>query len=170
MRGVRFRIEQTFPGPLDAVENAFCDPAFLAQVGALPKVGAVELLDQREEGSAVHQRVRYRFAGELSGAVTAIVNPDRLTWVEESVLDRSTHVTTWRIVADHYADRLTCNGTFTLIGRGPEATLRVAEGNLQVHFPLVGGRVERAIVSGLEEHASAEEQVMGTYLDVAAGG
>ncbi len=161
---MRFRIEQTFPGPLAAVEAAFCDAEFLRQVGALPKVGEVEVLDQRVEGGLVHQRVRYRFAGRLSGAVTAVVSPEKLTWVEESVLDRATHVTTWRIVPDNYADRLTCRGTFVLTSAGADKTRRVAEGELRVHFPLVGGRVERAIVSGLKEHASAEEEVMGSYL------
>jgi hypothetical protein len=40
----------------------------------------------------------------------------------------------------------------------------VAEGDLRVRFPLVGGRVERAIVSGLEEHAELEAQVMTRWL------
>lgn len=161
---MRFEITQNFDGPLDAVERAFCDPEFLRQVSALPKVGGAELLDQREDGERVHQRVRYRFSGQLSSAVTAVVNPDKLTWVEESVLDRTTHVTTWKIVPDNYADRLTCRGTFTLTEVGPEQTRRAASGELKVHFPLVGGRVERAIVSGLEEHAAAETEVMRSYL------
>lgn len=161
---MRFRIEQTFAGSLSAVEGAFCDPEFLRQVGSLPKVGAVEVLDQAEDARGFRQRVRYRFAGQLSGAVTAVVNPEKLTWVEESVLDRASHVTTWQIVPDHYRDRLTCRGTFALSVAGDSTTRRVAEGDLKVHFPLVGGRVERAIVSGLEEHAAAEEEVMAIYL------
>lgn len=161
---MKFRIEQTFAGSLVAVENAFCDPAFLHQVGALPKVGGVEVLEQSEDDRGFHQRVRYRFAGQLSSAVTAVVSPAKLTWVEESVLDRATHVTTWRIVPDHYRDRLTCRGTFALAASGESATRRIAEGELKVHFPLVGGRVERAIVSGLQEHAAVEEEVMATYL------
>ena len=132
---MRFRIEQSFPGALDAVEDAFCDPEFLRQVSVLPKVGGVELLDQRTEDGRVHQRVRYRFSGHLSPAVTAVVNPDKLTWVEESVLDRSTHITTWRIVPDNYADRLSCRGTFTLLATGDDATLPDRRGGAQGPLP-----------------------------------
>jgi hypothetical protein len=160
---VRFRIDQRFAGVLYAVEAAFVDPAFLEQLSRLPKLGQPRLLDQRADGDLVHQRVHYAFAGDLSPAVTAVVDPAKLTWVEESTLDRRTHRTTFRIVPDHYRDRLQASGSFALSADGP-ATRRVAEGDVKVRFPLVGGRVERAIVSGLREHAEMEEQVMADWL------
>jgi hypothetical protein len=160
---VKFFIEQRYRAPLADVEDAYCSPELLATLATLPKVGGAELLDQQIKGDRVVQRVRYRFTGELSSAVTAVIDPSRLSWVEESELDRTTHVTTWHIVADHYANRLTCAGTFALSSRGDE-TLRRTEAELKVHFPLVGGRVERAIVSGLEEHAAAEEAAVQSFL------
>jgi hypothetical protein len=107
--------------------------------------------------------VRYAFAGELSPAVTAVVDPAKLTWVEDSTSDRGTHRSTFRIVPDHYADRLTASGTFTLQPDGA-GSRRIAEGDVRVRFPLVGSRVERAIVSGLEEHAEAEADAMSGWL------
>jgi hypothetical protein len=160
---VRFRIEQRFDGPLDAVEEAFVDPAFIEALGELPKLGRPRLLDQRADGDLVHQRVQYAFAGDLSPAVTAVVDPAKLTWVEESTLDRRTHRTTFRIVPDHYRNRLQASGSFALTADG-DATRRVAEGDVKVHFALVGGRVEKAIVSGLHEHADMEERVMAGWL------
>jgi hypothetical protein len=96
--------------------------------------------------------------------VTAVVDPARLTWIEDSTLDRRSHRTTFSIVPDHYRDRLACEGTFTLQPDG-EGTRRTAEGDLRVRFPLVGGKVERAIVSGLEEHAELEADVMSRWLE-----
>jgi len=160
---VRFRIEQRFPGDVDAVEEALLDPAFLEALGRLPKLGSPRLLDRRDDGSLVHRRVHYRFAGELSPAVTAVVDPARLTWIEESTLDRRTHRTTFRILPEHYPDRLRSSGSFTLTADGP-ATTRVAVGEIDVRFPLVGGRVEKAIVSGLREHAAIEEGVLADWL------
>jgi hypothetical protein len=160
---VKFFIEQRFRAPLVAVEDAYCSPELLATLAILPKVGGAELLDQQTDGDRVIQRVRYRFTGELSSAVTAVVDPSRLSWVEESELDRTTHVTTWHIVPDHYANRLTCSGTFRLSSKRNE-TLRQAEAEIKVRFPLVGGRVERAIVSGLEEHAAAEQEAVQAFL------
>ncbi|MDP1794051.1 MAG: DUF2505 family protein, partial [Acidimicrobiales bacterium] len=84
--------------------------------------------------------------------------------VEESVHDLASHLTTWRIVPDHYASRLSCRGTFALAQKGPAMTVRVTEAELKVHFPLVGGRVEKAIVSGLQEHAVDEEAAVNRFL------
>jgi len=161
---VHFHIEQQFPGGLAEVEAAFSSPELLAQLSMLPKVGGAELLDQRTEGTLMFQRIRYRFTGDLSSAVTAVVDPKKLTWVEESVVDRSTHITTWKIVPEHYGSRLTCSGTFTLTAKADDLTLRTTDADMKVHFPLVGGKVERAIVSGLQEHAAGEEEVVGAYL------
>jgi hypothetical protein len=160
---MRFRIVQRLPGPLDRVEAAFVDPEFLDRLAELPKLGRPTLLDQHVDGELVHQRVQYAFAGHLSSAVTAVVDPARLTWIEDSTLDRRSHRTTFRIVPDHYRDRLACEGTFTL-QPDDEGTRRTAEGDLRVRFPLVGGKVERAIVSGLEEHADLEADVMSRWL------
>lgn len=161
---MHFHIEQQFNGALSDVENAFCSPELLARLASLPKVGGAELLEQRHDGDKVFQRIRYRFTGDLSSAVTAVIDPDQLTWVEESVLDRTTHVTTWKIVPDHYASRLTCSGTFRLTGKADDLTVRTTDAEIKVHFPLVGGKVERAIVSGLEEHAVGEEAAVSSFL------
>jgi hypothetical protein len=84
--------------------------------------------------------------------------------VEESVLDRATHVTTWKIVPDHYGSRLRCTGTFRLTSAGDGVTLRRTEAEIKVNFPLVGGRVEKAIVSGLVEHAEAEQAAVQDFM------
>lgn len=172
---MRFTIDQTFAGPLDAVEAAFVDPAFLEQLSTLPKLGRPTLVHRVESGDLVHQWVKYAFTGEVSGAVRRVVDPARLTWVEESTLDRRTHRTTWRIVPDHYRNLLRSEGTFQLEPAGPAGpagadgpaarTRRRADGELKVTVPLVGGKVERAIVDGLREHAALEEQVLDAWLE-----
>jgi hypothetical protein len=161
---MRFRIEQRYAATVERVEDAYCSPELLAQMANLPKVGGAELLDQQVEGDHVRQRVRYRFTGDLNSAVTAVVDPAKLSWVEESNLDRTTHVTEWRIVPDHYASRLKCSGTFALRARPDGSTERVTEAEIKVGFPLVGGRVEKAIVSGLKEHAEAEQVAVAAFM------
>ena len=162
---MRFTIEQRFSAPLDRVEAALVDPAYLERLSTLPKLGRPTLLERREEGDhLVHQSVRYAFVGDLNAAVRRVVDPQRLTWVEEATIDRVSHVTTWRIVPDHYGNLLRSNGTFRLEATGPSTTRRVADGELKVSVPLVGGKVEQAIVSGLREHAALEQQVLEEWL------
>jgi hypothetical protein len=160
---LRFRLEQFLPGPLDAVEGALLDPAFVTALARLPKLGSPELLEQRQDGHRVHQRVRYAFQGELSSAVTRFVDPARLTWVEASTTDRRTHVTDFEIQPDHYSGRLTCKGRFRLLPEGA-ATRRVAEGDLSVHIPFVGRKAEQAIISGLTEHARLEAEILADWV------
>lgn len=166
---MRFRIEQRFDVGLADVESILVDPDFLARLAELPKLGHPELLDQRTDGHLVHQRIRYAFIGELGAMVRAAVDPAKLTWVEESTIDRRTHTTSWTIVPDHYESLLTAAGTFTLTTGQDGGTRRLAEGAVEVHVPVLGRKVEAAIVSGLEEHAAAEADVLAAWHAERAG-
>lgn len=167
---MRFRVVQRFDAPLEAVESGLLDPEFLSRLAELPRLGAPELLGTEVDGDTVRQRVRYRFVGDLSPAVTAVVDPNRLTWVEETMYDRSTHGGEHRIVADHYANRLASTYTSRLEPAGDTGgdasggTVRTIEGEVKVRFPLVSGKVERAIVGGLTEHAGLEADVLSGWL------
>lgn len=160
---MRFRLEQRVRAPLPAVESALVDPDFLDRLAHLPRLGRPELLRRDDDGAVVRMEVRYAFAGELSPAVTKVVDPDRLTWVDEGVLDRRTHRSEHRIRPDHYQGRLTCTYETALRQEG-DTVVRIVEGELRVHFPFVGGRVERAIVSGIEDHARHEEAALQDWL------
>jgi hypothetical protein len=160
---VRFRIDQHLRVSLEQAEDAFVDPAFLERLAELPKLGRPQLIEQHADGDVVHQDVRYHFAGELNSAARAVVDPARLSWVERSALDRSTHTTTIDILPDNYADRLRCSGAIRL---QPEAdgTLRVFEGDLVVRVLLVGRKVESAIVSGMREHSDLEANIVERWV------
>lgn len=158
-----FRIEQSIAAPIDAVEAAQLDPAFVAQLGELPKIGHAELISQEADGDIVDQELRYVFQGDLSAAVRAVVDPNKISWILESRFERSAHRSTWRIIPDHYGERLTAHGTTHLVADG-DSTRRITDGTVKVHMALVGGRVERAIVSGLKEHAEAEAAALNRFL------
>ncbi|HYD10409.1 MAG TPA: DUF2505 family protein [Acidimicrobiales bacterium] len=160
---MRFRIEQHLPGDVDDVIDALLDEDFVGSLGALPKIGKPELLSQHTDVDFVTQRVRYRFTGELSGAVTAVLDPAKLTWVAETTYDRRARHATFRIVPDHYGNRLQCAGRHAFT-RGDGETMRVIEGELKVSYPLVGRTIEKAVLSGLEEHLAAECEVLTTHL------
>lgn len=167
---MRFHLEQPLPADVGEAIDVLVDPAFLASLAALPKLGEPEVLEQREEGDLVHQRVRYRFTGTLSPAVTRVVDPARLVWVDQTTYDRRAGTATFRILPDHYAERLQAGGTYRFLPAGPHRCTRVADGELKVRFPLVGGKVERAIVAGLGEHIEREAELVRQWLEQRAGG
>ena len=165
---MHFEIEQRFDAPREAVEAAYVDPALFAELASLPKIGRPELLDQARDGprgDRIRQRVRYQFTGELSGAVTRVVDPARLSWVEETVFDASAHGSDVRIVPDHYGGLLESRMAITYEPAADgRATVRRAVGELRVRVPLVGGKAERGIVSGMREHAEREQDAVARFL------
>ena len=160
---MNFRIEQRIPAPLAAVEAALLDSHFVAATADLPKLGAPELLENARDSDRAHQRIRYHFTAPLSGAVTRVVDPAKLTWVDDATYDLTSHTSRHRILPDNYADRLQATYDVTLEALG-DSTRRLVTGELTVHVPLVGGRVERTIVDGLEEHANAEAELLGRWI------
>jgi hypothetical protein len=163
---VRFEVRQLIDAPLDAVAAALCDPAYYAALGTAPKLGVPEVLDRQIDGDQVLLRVRYRFAGELSSAARAVLDPKKLTWVDESRHDLAKHRVTFVLQPDHYADRLSCRGDYRLETdpAGATRTIRTATGDLKVRAALVAGSVERALVSGLKEHLDAEAAIIARFV------
>ncbi|HEX4539997.1 MAG TPA: DUF2505 family protein [Acidimicrobiales bacterium] len=164
---MRFSLEQSIAAPRDAVEAAFLDPGFYAALGELSAIRPPEVLEQRVEGpdgNLVHLRVQYAFAGNLSGPARAVLDPDRLTWVDHSTFDRGAHRIDFEIVPDHYADRLQCEGWYRFEPDGEQATRQLMGGDLRVRYPVVGGLVERAIIVGMRQHLGEEARILERWL------
>jgi hypothetical protein len=162
---MRFELVQHLHGTIEAVEAALLDPGFLESLGTLPKLGRPELIERRDMGDRVFQRVRYDFEGDLSSTVKAVIDPRKLSWVEESTHDRTTHRTTIEIVPDHYGSMFECSGITRLTpDEVPGTTVRTATGDVFVRVPIVGGRAETAIISGLREHAELEAVALDRWV------
>jgi hypothetical protein len=157
---MRFEIEQLIAGPVDAVARLYTEPRFYELLGEMPKLGRPEVLERREVGTLVYLSVRFRFTGNLSPAVTRVVDPAKLSWVEESVHDLEHHTVTFHMKPDNYGDRIRFEGSYRFEPVGENQTRRVAAGEVTVRVPLVGRAVEGAIVSGLREHLEAEVEVV----------
>jgi hypothetical protein len=160
---MRFSIEQRFSADVDAVARAYADPALYAALLDLPKLGQPEVVGHEVVGDTVVLQVRYHFAGELSSAARAVIHPDRLTWVERSTHDLARRQTTFTMLPDHYADRFSCSGSYHFETTDGGCRRR-GQGDLRVRAPLVAGAVERAIVSGLEEHLVEEVAVVEAFV------
>jgi hypothetical protein len=163
---MHFTVEQRFPQPPAAVIAAYTDPALYAAMVGLARVDRPEVLGSERTGDLAVVRVRYRFVADLPGPATAVIDPARLTWIDESRYDLAAGTSTTRLLPDHYPDRLRASASsrFEADPAVPGATLRRITGELSVKAPLVGGRVERAIVEGLQEHLGEEAGVVAAHL------
>jgi hypothetical protein len=163
---VRFQVEQRFAFAVADVLDVYTDPAFYEQLVGLPKVGEPRVLERTTDGDRVVLKVHYRFTAPLPSAATAVIDADKLTWVEETTYDLGAATSTSRLLPDHYPDRLQAGATASFAPAGDDAgaTVRRIDGELKVRMPLVGGKVEGAIVSGLREHLADEAEVANRFL------
>jgi hypothetical protein len=159
---MNFEIVQQIVADVDAVDTALVDPAFLVRMDELPKLGSAEIVDQRREDDTVYQDVRYLFRAELSRAVTRVVDPKLMTWIERSVCNLATHETRCEIIPDHYGGLLAGRYRSVLVSTGT-ATQRTLIGEVKVKMPFVGGKVEGAIVGGLRENAAAQTDLLNEW-------
>ena len=168
---MRFEIEQRFPAPPDVVLAAYTDPALYQALGRTTRIDRPSLLDIDRRGDAVVVRVRYRFTADVPAAALTVIDPNKLTWVDETRYDLSARTSSTGLVPDHYPDRIAGSATsqFVADGTDPTVTRRLVAGDVTVRVPLVGGRVERAIVDGLREHLESEASAVAAHLDAAAG-
>ena len=158
-----FSLHQEIPAPVDAVGAALVNPDFLVRMAELPKLGSADVVSNERDGSSVALQVRYLFQADLSPKVTKFVDPDKLTWVEDSTIDLSTHETTCVIRPDNYANMLEGRYSAVIAADGSGA-VRTVTGVIKVHIPLLGGKVEKAIVGGLEENADAQTTILTEFL------
>jgi len=158
-----FSIAVALAHPPAVVQDAFLDPDFLAITGTLPKIGGAEVLELTRTDTTARVRIRYRFTAPLNKAVTRVIDPQKLTWVDDATYDlahlRSEHT----LLPDNYADRLESSYVSTVRPDGPGSIWDVT-GSLVVHAPLVGGKVAGVIVDGLREHAVAQGRTLDEWL------
>lgn len=167
---MRFTVDQRYAADADAVAAAYADPALYAALPATEKLGRPEVVAHSRDSDQVVLEVRYRFQGDLSSAVRAVVDPDRLTWVERTVHDLATRTATFELLPDHYPDRLSARGRLALEPEPGGGSRRRIEGELKVRVALVGGTVERTLVGDLQRHLAAEASHVDAFLAADASG
>ncbi len=163
---MKFTVDQSVAVAPDDAVAAYGNPAFYEGRARRDDISIVEVVGHDESGSHVHIDVRYRFTGNLSSAVRAVVDPAKLTWVTRTDIDTQHRDASFTVLPDHYPDRLTCSGTFrfTDADAGPAATVITIEGDLKVRAFLVGRAAEQAIVSGLRSYLEAEVSTLPDFI------
>jgi hypothetical protein len=133
------------------------------QLPEFGKISRPDLLERTEQGNTVKLRLRYKFTADLPTAALAIIDPDRLTWVEETTFDLAGLTARIKLLPDHYASKLEASASARFVDRG-EGSIRDVAGDLRVRVLLVGGQVERTIVDGLKEHLAEEAELVAKLL------
>lgn len=164
---MRFTIEQSFRASVAGVVRALASPEYLRDgMSQLPDIGVPTIRDQRVAGGVVRTTLVFQFQGSLPTIVTKVIDPAKLSWIEETTIDLDLAKATFLMTPEHYASFFTCQGSWAVtdISGGSKRTI---SGSMKVNSPVpfVGGQVERAIVSGLRERLAVEPPVLEQWLD-----
>ena len=163
---MRFRIEQRFRVGVADVGRALISVNYLTTAMAeLPDIGRPEVRNHRVVGDTTHLALEYQFGGSLPSVARRVIDPAKLTWIEETTIDASQWTAAFTMTPTHYASFFRCRGTWQLVERAGQ-TIRVIEGELKVNSPVpfVGGQVEKAIVSGLRERLALEPPLLERWV------
>lgn len=160
---MEFTVTERIAAPRDDVVRALGDPDYYASLGdASTSVRAPELLSASTEGGNLRLRVRYAFAGTISGPAAMFVDADKLSWVIETDFDTTSHTGTLVVVPDNYEGMLRCQGTLTLTESGG-ATVETVAGRLEVKVPLVARAAEKAILGGFTRQFQLESTALSAW-------
>ena len=163
---MHFTVEQHLAASPAEVVAAYTDPGLYPTLTDHSKIGTPEVLDITRTGDDVHVQLRMRFIAEVSSAVSAVIDPKKISWIQSEHYDLTRLTATVEFKPDHYADRFSCSGGYSFRDdpANPGGTLRVIEGDLKIRVMLVGGQAERAMVSGLTEHFAEEQPLVNQWL------
>lgn len=160
---MQFRVTETIAAARHDVVRAMGDPDYYESLGdSSSSVRPPELLSTTTDSGFMRVRVRYAFAGAITGPAAMVVDVDKLSWVIETDYDSVAHVGTLLVVPDNYAGMLRCQGTLTL-SESDGVTVEVIAGRLEVKVPFVSGAAEKAIVGGFTRQFELEAAAMAAW-------
>ena len=110
---MKFSVEQKYDRAAAEVIACYCDADSYAHWPTGGHLSSPEVLSVVHSQQTVTVSLRYRFVASLPSAALAIIDPDKLTWVEESIYDLNRLSSTTRLIPDHYASKLSASITTT---------------------------------------------------------
>ena len=160
---MEFSVTETVAAARDDVVRALASPGYYESLGdASTSVRAPELLSASTSAGRLHTRVRYAFAGTITGPAARFVDERKLTWVIDTTYDTSAHRGHLVVEPDHYHALLRCSGTLVLDEVGATTT-ETLSGRLEVRIPLVGGSAEQAVLAGFTTQLALEAAALGAW-------
>jgi hypothetical protein len=159
---VRFSAQHRFHLAPAAVVTVLSDPSFYAEL-EIPDLGRAELMEHRSAGNVATVRLRYEFVGHLDPIVHRILAHQRLSWIQEIVLDLPALSGTITYAAESNPRLLHGQATFVLEPDG-EGTVRRLEGELVVAVTGISTMAEHRIVPGLLRRLDVEAAAVYEHL------
>ena len=122
-----------------------------------------EVLWMREEGPMKVYRVKFIPNADLPAPIAKIAGTTKLVYEQENRLNTETNVMEWQVFPSVVKDKVTAKGTMTMrrVANGVE---RVVDGEVTVRVPLVGKKIEKAILGSVTSSYEQAAQITQKWL------
>lgn len=163
-----FRFEHTFDGSAgDYWWTFFSDECTREQYEAVG-VRDFDVIERTDDGQRVVRVVRVTPARELPGFIRKLTGAS-LSYTERTELDRIAGTATTEVTPATLGGRITVRGTHRIEALSGDRIERVFSGAIEARVPLVGGRIESAILADMESSyalsAGITQAWMNTHRD-----
>lgn len=160
---VNFGFEQRWPATVDEVVEVYLDESFWTGLADLATTTPPTVLDIERSGDRAVVRLHWVLSVDLPKEAARFIDPDDVAWIEETRWNLSDRTAEVSFVPDQAAGLLRASATAALRPQGTDAVRSIA-GELKVRIPLLGHKVEPAIVDGVGEHLEEEAAAVAARL------
>jgi hypothetical protein len=128
------------------------------------KFPAWTLLDFKDDDQKTYRKVRVEpKVGDLPGPVKKVLG-DKISYVEEGTFDKKTKRYTFKVVPSALPDKTKVNGEMWCEKKGDKKITRICKISVEVKVMVVGGMVEKRILSDLETSYDAGSTFTNDYI------
>ncbi len=167
---MQFSLRQEFSVAADRVVVAYSSPALYDTFDGLDNIGPPVVVNhQVQDSGEVHLQVRYHYTGDLPPGASAFIDTSNIAVTEASVIDPARRSSTFELRTG--LGRQFRGAGRTLVEPGPssDTSIRRLSGDLRIGIPLVGSKVERAIIDGLAESLQSQVGLVEDWVHQSEG-
>ena len=160
---VKFDFEQRWTAAADDVVEVYLDASFWSGLTGLSATSTPDVLSIDRTADSAVVRLHYVLAVDLPKEAARFIDPDDVAWIEETtwnLKDRSAKVA---FLPDQAGKLLKASATAALTQQSDDS-VRVIRGEVKVHLPLLGSKVEKVIVEGVHDHLTEEAEAVRARL------
>ena len=160
---VKFGFEQRWTASVDDVVESYLDESFWTALSGLSTTSPPKVLGIERTGDRAEVRLHWVLSVDLPREAARFIDPDDVAWVEVTRWDLSQRSATVEFQPDQAAGLLRASADARLRPDGADA-VRDVSGELKVRIPLLGHKVEPAIVEGVGDHLDEEARAVAARL------
>ncbi len=161
--GVRFEFDQQWQANPDEVVAVYLDEEFWTGLSELSTTAPPTVLDLTRTGDRAVVRLHWVLSVELPREAARFIDPDDVAWTEVTTWELQKRSATVEFLPDQAAGLLRASAS-AAVEQTADGSRRAVTGDLRVRIPLLGHKVEPAIVDGVGDHLEAEAAAVAARL------